>query len=83
LRWGELDLDKGEWSLRASRTKAGRPHVVPITGLAKEIIGSERVIVFGHRRQEQEVPAEHVFSAMVLPISGMRSAAPRLVPGAQ
>jgi integrase len=66
LRWGELDLDKSEWTLRASRTKAGRPHVVPLTGLAKEIIGNERVMVFGNRRAAQEVPAEHVFSAGVV-----------------
>ena len=34
LRWGEIDLDKAVWSLPGTRTKNGRPHDIPLSGLA-------------------------------------------------
>jgi integrase len=40
MRWSEIDLDKGTWSLPASRTKNQRPHVLPLPRLAFEIIES-------------------------------------------
>ena len=30
MRWDELDLDAGVWSLPGSRTKNHRPHTVPL-----------------------------------------------------
>ena len=38
MQWPELDLDKGVWSLPASRTKNGRPHDVPLSQPAIEIL---------------------------------------------
>lgn len=35
---GELDLERGWWSLPGSRTKSGRPHRVPLVGRALEIL---------------------------------------------
>lgn len=36
--WGEVDLDAAIWTIPASRMKAKREHVVPLTGRAVEII---------------------------------------------
>jgi integrase len=52
MRWPELDLDKGVWSLPASRTKNGRPHDVPLSLPAIEILQvqvkrADRDLVFG------------------------------------
>jgi integrase len=40
MRWSELDLERGLWSLPPERTKNGRPHTVPLMPLAIEIIQS-------------------------------------------
>jgi integrase len=55
MTWDELDLDRRIWSLPASRTKNGRPHVVHLS--------SESVNVL--RRQERLGPL--VFSSTVRP----------------
>ena len=41
---GELSEDRATWSLPGSRTKNGRPHVVPLQPLAHDIITSMRQI---------------------------------------
>jgi integrase len=38
MRRGELDLDRGLWSLPGSRTKNGSFHSVPLTNMALEVI---------------------------------------------
>ncbi len=40
MRWDELDLDAGTWSLPGSRTKNGRPHTLPLPEPALEILSS-------------------------------------------
>ena len=40
MRWSELDLDRGLWSIPAARTKNKRPHVLPLMAMALEIIAS-------------------------------------------
>jgi integrase len=52
MQWPELDLDKGVWSLPASRTKNGRAHDVPLSQPAIEILQGQarqpnRNLVFG------------------------------------
>ena len=52
MQWRELDLNKGVWSLPTSRTKNGRPHDVPLSQPAIEILQGQvrrpgRVLVFG------------------------------------
>jgi integrase len=52
MRWPELHLDEGFWSLPASRTKNGRPHDVPLSPAAIEILQGQvrqpgRDLVFG------------------------------------
>lgn len=37
-RWDELDMERGEWRIPASRMKSRRPHVVPLSKGALEII---------------------------------------------
>jgi len=36
--WTEFDLDKAEWRIPASRMKAGKPHIVPLSRQAVEIL---------------------------------------------
>jgi integrase len=38
MRWDELDLQQGTWTLPASRVKNGRTHVVPLSGAAVELL---------------------------------------------
>lgn len=38
MRWSELDLQKGIWSIGPERTKNGRPHDVPLSDTAVAII---------------------------------------------
>jgi integrase len=37
-RWSELDVDKGVWEIPAERMKGGRPHRVPLSDRAKNIV---------------------------------------------
>ena len=39
MRWAEINMAKAIWELPAERTKAGRPHRVPLTPLALDLIG--------------------------------------------
>lgn len=53
MRWSELDLDGAMWRLPGSRTKNKRPHEVPLSHAAIEILQqvaqrSERDLVFGN-----------------------------------
>jgi integrase len=36
--WSEIDLDAGTWSIPASRMKAGRPHRIPLSDKALELL---------------------------------------------
>jgi integrase len=38
MQWAEVDLEKNVWSLPASRTKNKRPHAVPLSDSAVEIL---------------------------------------------
>lgn len=38
MRWSELDLDRALWTLPASRTKNGQPHIIPLAPMAIEIL---------------------------------------------
>lgn len=54
-RWSEFDLDKGTWSLSSGRMKMRRPHVVPLSRQALEILRSAEVLSAGQ---------EYVFSSL-------------------
>ncbi len=52
MRWSELDLARGLWTIPRERTKNGLPHEVPLSSVALEILRStphreERGFVFG------------------------------------
>ena len=36
--WSEIDMDAGTWSIPASRMKAGRPHRIPLSDKALELL---------------------------------------------
>jgi integrase len=42
MRWGEIDLARGLWTLPAARTKARRQHVVPLTALTLDVLQRQR-----------------------------------------
>jgi integrase len=42
MRWDELSEDHDTWTLRGSRTKNGRTHVVPLSRQARDLIASVR-----------------------------------------
>lgn len=44
MRWGELDLNRAKWTIPAERTKMRRPHEVPLSRQAIEIIETMRPI---------------------------------------
>jgi integrase len=44
LRWDEISADGGMISLPGTRTKNGKPHIIPLSGAAREIISSVRRI---------------------------------------
>ncbi|HEY8009173.1 MAG TPA: tyrosine-type recombinase/integrase [Methylocella sp.] len=64
MQWSELDLDKGVWSLPASRTKNGRPHDVPLSHPAIEILLA----------QEKQPDREFVFGEAAGPFQGWSKA---------
>ena len=42
--WDEIDLEAGEWTIPGERMKAQRPHRVPLSGGAVEILGEARTL---------------------------------------
>jgi integrase len=59
MRWSELNIAAGEWSLAADRTKSARKHVVPLPKAAREILkslqGIHETLVFPARGSETVV----------------------------
>jgi integrase len=52
MRWSELDLDRAQWLLPSERTKNRRPHIVPLSAPALELLQVHpqrvgRELVFG------------------------------------
>lgn len=41
MRWGELDLVQAVWTVPATRTKAGKPHRVPLSDPAMSLLGAQ------------------------------------------
>ena len=46
-QWNEVNLDKGLWTIPASRMKAGREHVVPLSARCIEILEEARKLSDG------------------------------------
>ena len=38
MHWQEIDLENALWTLPASRTKNGKPHIIPLSPLARDIL---------------------------------------------
>ena len=60
--WDEIDLEAREWTVPAERTKAHRPHRVPLSGRAMEILSEARTlgaaaVWFSRRRRAAHCPA--------------------------
>lgn len=39
-RWSEIDMDAQTWTISGMRSKSGRGHVLPLSSLAMEVLGS-------------------------------------------
>lgn len=75
MRWTDLDLENGIWSLTAEATKAGRSHIVPLAPLAVDILKALPRKATGSGAK----PSDWVFSSSGdQPISGFSKAKLRL-----
>jgi integrase len=73
MRWVDVDLDAGTWTLPAPATKAKRVHVVPLAPLAAGILQAVQ------RKSDGRKPSPYVFTtAGNVPVSGFSKAKPRL-----
>jgi len=77
-RWGEIDLDQATWAIPPERMKAARPHRVPLSGPALDILHALRrdPPPWGTHRPTREQsspfgPAEPVFARAGKPLSNM------------
>jgi integrase len=59
MRWDEIDLDDGLWTLPADRNKSNRAHVVPLTpqaiAILKNVPRAHEVLVFPARGRDNSV----------------------------
>ena len=75
MRWDELDMEAGLWTIPASRTKAGRAHVVPLPYLTRRILkglpeAGTHVFTTRNKRRDSATGA----SSSDAPISGFSKA---------
>jgi len=65
MQWSELNIDDGRWELPSARNKSGRPHFVPLTRLALDLIGQPdgHDLVF-HRPDGSPIPGNTVSHAL-------------------
>lgn len=73
MRWSEVDLDAKQWVIPAQRSKNGKPHVVPLSPYALDVLN--------------EVPrfpdCDYVFTTRNSPVSGFSKMLRRLSEGSQ
>lgn len=76
MRWSELDIEQGLWTIPSARTKNKRVHVVPLTHRSKEVIAAlprdnstNSTFVFPARGNPEE------------PISGFSKLTPKFAAG--
>jgi integrase len=84
MRWSELDLDAGLWSMPGERTKNGRAHTTPLTAEAMGLIRSvkrrvESDLVFENARRTPFTtfrPLKQALDAEIAKAAGGRPIAP-------
>lgn len=68
--WEEIDLSEGWWNIPSSRTKSGRPHRVPLNGVALKILSEAKKLskgspwVFPSTKGKSHVQAHTLYSAV-------------------
>ena len=71
MQWHELDFDRKLWELSSSRTKNGKPHVIPLSELAVSLIKGlgnsikDSDYVFPHKDDESKPMPYHTISKAV------------------
>lgn len=77
MRWSELNMAAGEWSLAADRTKSARKHVVPMPVTAikmlKSLRGIHDTLVFPARGSEAVVSGFSKWKAQIDELSGVEN----------
>lgn len=77
IRWSELNIAAGEWSLTAERTKSARKHVVPLPAAAIEMLKSLKSIhdtlVFPARGSEAVVSGFSKWKVRLDELSGVEN----------
>ncbi len=74
-RWSEIDMAAKTWTIPASRMKAGRPHAVPLSDGALEVLhavlplkgGDERALLFPGFSRQGGKPLSDVSLSKLLP----------------
>ncbi|PJG48329.1 hypothetical protein CAF53_08810 [Sphingobium sp. LB126] len=61
--WAEVDLEKALWTIPGARMKAGKPHIVPLTPRAVEILGAAAKLRKTNKPDEMVFPGRGI-SAM-------------------
>lgn len=61
MRWDELNLRNGTWSIPGSRTKNGKDHIVPLSNFATEIIQKILPIPLNFRAGKPVILSPFVF----------------------
>jgi len=74
MEWSELDLDAALWTIPAEKAKMRRPHDVPLSTQAVEIIGGMKVF----SGDQRYVFASHMSGKSVLSENSMNSALRRM-----
>jgi integrase len=71
MRWGEIDLTRGLWTLPAGRTKARRGHTIPLPPLAVAVLQARRnALAHAPAATDLVLPAISQNGRAWVPISG-------------
>lgn len=69
MEWCEVDLDKAEWQIPASKMKMNQPHIVPLSKQAVAILEEQQLLtgrwryVFPSERSKQRPMSENALNA--------------------
>lgn len=75
MKWKDVDLDEGMWSMPREATKNKLPHAVPLPAQALAIIKSQKRLVIDDAKTGKKVPCPFVFSTTgTTPVSGWSKA---------
>jgi integrase len=82
MKWQDLDLAKGLWSLPREATKNKLPHTVPLSDCVLKIIKQQKRLIIVDGETKRKTPCPYVFSTTgTTPVSGWGKAKVALTDG--